>query len=143
MAWVRHLPSVIASSLLFGFIGTPLGTAVFFVVSNMTSERPLSYRSVVDLVLGPAIVIVVLVGAAPAFVTGAISGVLRIRIRPLLLLACATAPVGAVMTASHVELLSAVFGWEGVPKHGEVILTGAIAAFCCAFLLWRNRPWTL
>jgi hypothetical protein len=143
LSWLRHLPSVIASSLLFGFIGTPLGTAVFFAVVHVTSEKPLSYRGFVDLVLGPGIVIAVIAGAVPAFVTGAISGILRIFIYQLPLLACIMAPIGAVMTALYIALLIALFGWLGVPKHGEVILTGAIAAFCCTFLLWRNRPWTI
>jgi hypothetical protein len=140
MAWIRHVPSVIASSLLFGFIGTPLGTAVFFIVLHVTADKPPSYRGFVDFLIGHGIVIAVIAGAVPAFATGIIAGIVRIHIRALWLLACVMAPMGAVVTALYIELM---FGWHGVPEQSEVILTGGIAAFLCTFLLWRNRPWLI
>jgi hypothetical protein len=143
LAWIRPLPSIIASSLLFGFIGTPLGTAVFFIILHLTADKTPSYRGLVDFLIGPGFVIAVIAGAAPALVAGIISGVLRIDIRALWLLACVMAPVGAAMTALYSLLLNALFGWHGLPKQGEVIVTGGIAAFCCTFLLWRNRPWLI
>ena len=138
MGWLRHLPSIIASSLLFGFIGTPLGTAVFFVILHVTADKPMSYQNFDEFMLSAGVVIAIIAGAVPAFATGVISGILRIYIRALCLLACVMAPVGAVVTALYIELL---LGWHGVPNQSEVILTGGIAAFLCTFLLWRNRPW--
>ncbi|MBA4095776.1 MAG: hypothetical protein C0484_03280 [Rhodospirillum sp.] len=143
MGWIRHLPSIVASSLLFGFIGLPLGTAAFFTILHLTADRPTSYRGFVDFLIGPGFVIAVIAGAVPAFATGVIAGILRIYIRALWLLAGVMAPVGAAMTAVYTELLNSLFGWHGVPKQGEIILTGGIAAFLCTFLLWRNRPWLI
>lgn len=138
MSWIRHLPSIIASNLLFGFIGTPLGTAVFFVTLHVTADKPMSYRNFDDFMLSAGVAIAIIAGAVPAFATGVAAGILRIHIRSLWLLACVMAPAGAAVTALYVELL---FGRRGVPEQSEVILTGGIAAFLCTFLLWRNRPW--
>ena len=140
MSWIRHLPSIIASSLLFGFIGTPVGTATFFIIQHVTADKPPSYRGFVDFMIGQGIVIAVIAGAVPAFATGIIAGILRIYIRALWVLACVMAPVGVVVTALYIELQ---FGWNGLPVQSEVILTGGIAAFLCTFLLWRNRPWLI
>ena len=60
LAWIRHLPSVIASSLLFGFIGTPLGTVVFFIILHVTADKPVSYRNFVEFMLSAGIVIAVI-----------------------------------------------------------------------------------
>ena len=140
MSWIRHLPSVIASSLLFGFVGTPLGSVIFFGVVRLATGKPgLSLDKFIDFMLPMGLYITVVVGAVPAFLTGVIAGIARIYVRRLMLLACLMAPAGAAMTASYVAL---VFRHD-VAMEGEVIWTGAIAAFCCTFLLWRNRPWTV
>ena len=144
LCWIRHLPSIIASSLLFGFIGTPVGAVVFFAILRIAADKPVPLpRNFDEFMLTAGIHIAVIAGAAPAFVTGVAAGILRIYIRSLLLLACVMAPVGASVTASYMVLLKAFFFRLGLPKEGEVILTGGIAAFCCAFVLWRNRPWTI
>jgi hypothetical protein len=127
MGWLRHLPSIIASGLLFCFIGPPLGTAAFFIILHVTADRPPSYRNFDEFMIGSGVIIAVIAGAAPSFVTGIISGILRIHIRSLWLLACVMAPAGAVVTALYIELL---FGWHGVPEQSEVILTGGRR--CCA-----------
>ena len=140
MGWIRHLPSVIASSLLFGFIGTPLGSVIFFAVVRLTTGKPgLSLSQFIDFMLPMGLYITIVAGAAPAFLTGVIAGILRIYVRRLALLACLMAPAGAAVTASYVAL---VFKHDAAME-GEVIWTGAIVAFCCTFLLWRNRPWTV
>jgi hypothetical protein len=143
--WIRHLPSVIASSLLFGFIGTPLGSVVFFAVLRITAGKPVpSPREFIDLMLPLGLYMTVITGAAPAFTAGIVAGVLRIYIRRLVLLAGLMAPIGAAATAAYLALLRALpFAKHGLPMEGEVIWTGAVAAFCCSFLLWRNRPWTV
>lgn len=141
MSWIRHLPSIIASSLLFGFIGTPLGTAVFFVILHVTADKPMSYRNFDEFMLSAGVAIAIIAGAVPAFATGLAAGILRIYVRSLALFACLMAPVGAAVTASYIALLEGVFFRHGLMRQGEVIVTGAIAAFCCSLLLWRNRPW--
>jgi uncharacterized membrane protein YeaQ/YmgE (transglycosylase-associated protein family) len=144
VSWIRHLPSVIASSLLFGFIGTPLGSVIFFAIARITTGKPgPSLHKFVDLMLPAGLYITVIAGAAPAFAAGVAAGILRIHIRRLALLACLMAPVGAAVTASYIALLRTAMFEHGVPMEGEVIWTGAVAAFCCTFLLWRNRPWTV
>lgn len=142
MRWIRHLPSVIASSLLFGFIGTPLGSVVFLAVLRITAGKPVpALREFIDFMVPLGFYMTVITGAAPAFATGIVAGVLRIYIRRLMLLAGLMAPVGAAATAAYLALLP--FSKHGLPMEGEVIWTGAVAAFCCSFLLWRNRPWTV
>ena len=143
MAWIRHVPSVIASSLLFQFIGTPLGTATFFVILHVTADKPVSYRNFVEFMLTAGIAIAVIAGAAPAFVTGLAAGIVRIYVRSLLLFGCLMAAVGAAATASYIALLEGFFFRHGLVAQEQVILTGSITAFCCAFLLWRDRPWTI
>jgi hypothetical protein len=141
LSWIRHLPSIIASSLLFGFIGTPLGTVVFLAGIGIADGKPLDgFRIFGDLIL--AAWLAVFFGAVPAFVTGLAAGILRVHVRSLSLLACLMAPIGAVVTAVYVYL--ALFRH----RHAEpmivwISLTGAVAAFCCTFLLWRNRPWLI
>lgn len=125
-------------------MGTPLGTVVFFAILRITSDEPAPLpRNFDEFMLTAGIHIAVIAGAAPAFVTGIAAGLLRIYIRPLLAFAGVTALVGAGVTALYIEFLTVFFFRLGLLKQGEVILTGGIAAFCCAFLLWRNRPWTI
>jgi hypothetical protein len=144
LSWIRHLPSIFASSLLFGLIGTPLGTLIFFAILLITADRPVPpLRNVDEFMLGAGIYIAIIAGAAPAFLTGIAAGILRIYIRSLALLACLMAPIGAVTTTSYIAFLKVFFFRFGLPKEEEVIWTGGVSAFCCAFLLWRNRPWTI
>lgn len=135
MGWLRHLPSIIASSLLLGFIGTPLGTAVFFGIPHVTADNPMSYRNFDEFMLSAGVAIAIIAGAVPAFATGLAAGILRIYVRSLVLFACLMAPVGAAVTASYIALLEGVFFRHGLMWQGEVIVTGAIAAFCCSLLL--------
>ena len=70
------------------------------------------------------------------------AGILRIYLRSLLLLAIIMAPVGALITAIYFVVFRMSLGL-GVPWIDKVILIGGASAFCCSFLLWRNRPWTI
>ena len=105
MAWIRHVPSIVASSLLFGFIGLPLGTAAFFTILHLTADRPVSYRGFVDFLITAGFVIAVIAGAVPAFATGVAAGILRIYVRSWLLAGCLMAPVGAAAAVSYCALL--------------------------------------
>ena len=137
MSWIRHLPSIIASSLLFGFIGTPLGLVVFIAGLTIAEGHP---KPIGD--FGLAFFLTALIGAVPAFLTGFVAGILRIHIRSLLLLALLMAPIGALMTAIYLCIFMMTIR-SGVPFIDKIILIGAIAAICCTFLLWRNRPWLI
>ena len=135
MGWIRHLPSVIASGLLFGFIGTPLGLIVFVAGQTIASGHP---KPIGDLDL--VIFFTTLLGAVPAFVTGLIAGILRVHVRSLPVVALLMAPIGALVTAIYLYAFMLTIE-SGVPFIDKITLIGAIAAFCCTFLLWRNRAW--
>ena len=135
---IRYLPSIIASSLLFGFVGSPLGCFVFLTAMGIVRGHPLpSFGG-----FGGVAFLTAFFGAAPAFVSGIVAGILRVHLRSLPILAMLMAPIGAMVTGIYLCILMMAIR-SGVPFIGMVILTGAIAAFCCSFLLWRNRPWMI
>ena len=94
--------------------------------------------------LTAGIAIAVIAGAAPAFVTGHRSWHFA-HLCPLRcsLFGCLMAAVGAAATASYIALLEGFFFRHGLVAQEQVNLTGSITAFGCAFLLWRDRPWTI
>ena len=141
MSWLRHLPSIIASMLLFGFVGMPFGAIVFLSAVGIAEGKPFAMLGILRNP-GEAGILTALFGAVPAFVTGLAAGLLRIHVRCLLVLAILMAPIGALVTAIYLVILMMVMG-SGVPWIGMIILTGGVSAFCCSFLLWRNRPWLI
>lgn len=136
MSWLLHLPSICASALLFCLIGTPFGAFVFMCGMGIALGRS-SLLGEIEVAFWTT-----LVGAIPAFATGIVAGILRIYLRSLLLLAIIMAPVGALITAIYFVVFRMSLGL-GVPWIDKVILIGGASAFCCSFLLWRNRPWTI
>ena len=96
MDWVRHLPSIVASTLLFGVIGPPLGLLVLLAEATIERGHPLSIGNP-----GLLAYLTALAVAVPAFATGFVAGILRIHIRSLLLLAFVMAPTGALITAFY------------------------------------------
>ncbi|HJT14488.1 MAG TPA: hypothetical protein VJ790_17840 [Dongiaceae bacterium] len=135
MSWLLHLPSICASTLLFCLIGSPLGGVMFLTGWAIGRGHPLSFGEEVAFLAATF-------GAAPAFVTGILAGILRIHVRSLLLLAFLMAPVGALVTAIYLVVFMMLLG-IGVPWIDKVILIGGLSAFGCSFLLWRNRPWLI
>jgi hypothetical protein len=139
MRWIRHLPSIIASSLLFGFIGTPAMTVLLLIMIDMESAGPGSvFGGIDEFVLIAILYFTAVFIAPPAFAIGAIAGTLRIHMRSIFMFACAmsvlagAAALGLVLVVPF-DLLS----------DGSVILASSATAFGCSFLLWRNRPWTI
>jgi hypothetical protein len=141
LSWIRHLPSIVASVLLFGFVGMPLGAIVFLTTVGIVEGKPFAMLGIL-LHPGAAGTLTAFFGAVPAFITGLSAGFVRIHVRCLLALAILMAPIGAIVTAIYLVILMMAMG-SGVPLIGMIILTGGIAAFCCSFLLWRNRPWLI
>jgi hypothetical protein len=139
LAWIRHLPSIIASSLLFGFIGTPAMTILSLIMIDMESTRPGSvFGGIDEFVLIAVLYFAIVIIAPPAFVIGAIAGILRIYMRSIFMFAC----VMSVLAGAAALGLALVVPFD-LLSDGSVILAGSATAFGCSFLLWRNRPWTL
>ena len=136
MSWLLCIPSISASALLFCLIGAPFGAFVFLKGVAIAGGHPLLF-SELEITAWAT-----LIGAVPAFVTGVAAGILRVHVRSLPLLAIIMALVGALITAIYLVVFMMSLG-TGVPWIDKIILVGGISAFCCTFLLWRNRPWTI
>ena len=136
LSWLFYLPSITGSALLFCLIGAPFGAFVFLKGMAIAQGHPLPFS---EFEVGAWST---LIGAVPAFVTGLAAGILRIHVRSLLLLAFIMAPVGALMTAIYLVVFMTWLD-SGLPWIDRIILVGGVSAFCCTFLLWRNRPWTI
>jgi hypothetical protein len=141
LSWLRHLPSIIASILLFGFLGMPFGAIVFLTAVGIAEGKPFLIFGILRNP-GEAAILSALFGAVPALLTGLAAGLLRIHVRYLLVLAIIMAPIGAIVTAIYLVILMMTMR-TGFPWVGMIIVTGGIAAFFCSFLLWRNRPWLI
>ena len=137
MSWLLVLPSICASGLLFCVIGAPFGGFLFLTGLAIAWGRPLMVFGDDELRL-----LALTFGAMPAFITGVLAGVLRIHIRPILLLAVVMAPLGALITAIYLVVFMMTIG-IGVPWIDKVILVGGVSAFCSTFLLWCKHPWTI
>lgn len=147
LSWTRRLLPIVRTSLLFGFIGLPLGAVVFLAGFGIVAGKPLmAFRIFGE--PGIAAWLMAYFGGVPAIATGAAAGFLRSRFRSLLSFALAMAMIGAIVTAIYLSIVVISTGglrwWPDVLiLVGGVAATGGVAAFCCAFLLWRNRPWTV
>jgi hypothetical protein len=141
LPWIRCLRPIAVSSLLFSVVGPPLGAVIYLAIAGIAAGKPwMMLEAFKD--FGAVLVLAALFGAIPASITGVVAGILRIYIRSLLVLACLAAPVGAAVSVLYVFAVffrlrdaSPLIEWIG--------LTGGIAAFCCTFLLRRNRPWPI
>jgi hypothetical protein len=139
LSWIRHLPSIIASSLLFGFIGTPILTVLLLVAMNMESARPGSMFSGIDeFVLLAIFSFVAVFVAPPAFVIGAVAGIVRIYVRSILVFACV---MGAL--AGMIALCVTVAVPSDMVSGRSVIAGASATVFGCSMLMWRNRPWSI
>jgi hypothetical protein len=139
-----YLPAMLAGGLHFCLLGTVVGLIVFLTMVGVADGRPdLALRVLGDAPVEP-LYLAAIFGGPPAFVTGLTAGPLRRAIGSRLGFAAAMAPVGLVATATYLLVLNVVFG--GVFEAGLIMLTGGIAALCCAipFGFWdraeTSRP---
>ena len=139
-----YLPAMLVGGLHFCLIGTVLGLFVFLTMLGLDGGKPdLALRVLGDTPVEPFYVAAIL-GGPPAFVTGLIAGPVRRAMGSHLLFVAAMAPIGLVATAIYLMVLSVVFG--RVFEAGLIMLTGGIAALCCAipFGFWdraeKSRP---
>jgi hypothetical protein len=138
LSWGQQVSSVIGAGVLFGILGTLIGAFVFVGITELIPHELASLPgktasiSVLWLWLGAA-----LLGGVPAVATGMAASILRRRIRPLLTFACVTAIVGMLATAIFMMIVA------GMPSNPMGLVpasvTGGIAAFSCALLLFHNR----
>lgn len=138
MPWLRALASICASALLFRVIGAPFGGFLFLTGLAIAWGRPLMLFGSAEVVSLAATF-----GAVPAFITGILAGILRFHIRSILVLAIIMAPLGAFVTAIYLVVFMMTIGIGGPWIDKGSILIGAVSAFCCSFLSWRNRPWAI
>ena len=140
MSRVRRLLAVTACGLAFVLVGTPLGTVIVLAgIAAEASKPQMFFDAFRD--IGVVLWLSAMFGALPAFATGIAAGELRLHIRSMLTFAIAVALVGAITTALYECILGIILGaalWLGL-----IITTGGFAGFCCSFLLWRYRPWTM
>jgi hypothetical protein len=134
LPWLVAVLSIFTSALLFCVVGAPFGGFLFLTGLAIAWGRPLMVFGSAELASLAATF-----GAVPAFITGILAGLLRIYVRPILLLAVIMAPLGALITAIYLVAFMMTLG-IGVPWINKVILIGGVSAFCCTFLLRRKRP---
>ena len=136
MSRVR-IPPLFLNVLLFASVGILLGGVLSFGMLATLHDDPRA-AFVVLWVPVEAMSAALYLGGAPAVATGLVAALLRNYVRRLPILAIVMAPIGAVITAIHVALIGVRS--DGYPLIGMLSLVGAIAAFCCSFVLWRYRP---
>ncbi|HWA51340.1 MAG TPA: hypothetical protein VG742_23930 [Dongiaceae bacterium] len=122
---------LLAGSVHFGAIGTPLGLVFFLLLAGFIDATPLHYFGILhDDGLIVAIWAAVWFGGIPALVTGLAGAALRLRLTSHALFVVLMAPVGAAITAAYLVLL----GLPGREPRTFVIIiaVGALASVCCA-----------
>jgi hypothetical protein len=136
---MRHLPSIVASSLLFGFVGTPTVTMLMLAATDAESGKPGSAFSGIDgFVLIAILCFVAVFIAPPAFVIGVIAGILRIHIRSILVFAGVMSAMAGLATLG----LTGAVSFDLLSGRSIIAATSA-TVFGCSLLLWRNRPWLI
>jgi hypothetical protein len=143
LARLLYIPVMLVGGLHFCLIGTAVGTVLFLTQWGMAQGKP-------AMVLGmfvsadnaiTALFLGAICGAPPAFVTGLVAGPLRLHVGSRLLFATIMAPIGALATFIYLLILAPLLGT--IPPLSMTMLTGAVAAFCCALVfgfLRRERP---
>lgn len=130
MIRLLYLPMMLVGGLHFGLFGPVIGLILFLTMLGMAGGRPdLALQVLRDAPVQP-FYLAAIYGGPPAFVSGLIAGPVRLAKGSHLGFAAAMAPVGLIATAIHLMILNVVFG--GVPEAGLMMLTGGIAALCCA-----------
>ena len=137
----RHLPPILASCLLFGIVGMPIGAIVFLVLAGTADGRPFAMFGILKCP-GLAGAATAFFGGIPAIVTGAIAGILRGKRQPLPVFAIVMTLIGAIVTALYVLVLVVTVlnpgRWtDSAMLIGCMAFTGAVAAPCCAVLQWK------
>ena len=134
LARLLYIPVMLVGGLHFCLIGTVVGTVLFLTLWGIAQGKP-------EMVFGmfasadnaiTALFLGAICGAPPAFVTGLAAGPLRLHIASRLLFAALMAPIGAITTFIYLLILAPLLGM--IPPLGMSMLTGAVAAFCCALV---------
>ena len=131
---------LLLNTLLFASVGVLLGGILFLGMLAIVLSDPRAALVVLWIPV-EAMSGAFYLGGAPAVVTGLVAAFLRNYVRRLPILAMLMAPIGAGITAIYVALIGVKS--SGYPLTGMLSLAGGVAAFCCSFVLWCYRPWSV